>query len=170
MAKKKINDDTLLQLIRDGNSPAEAARRLGVGRAAVSKRLKTLKIGVARDVTLRSAGKLVDQGMDAMAQLQKINNSINTELDRIEEGASGLTGADREKFQAQRLKHVAEIRKQVSIMLDVYRVYSGYEEAKAFRQAVLEAVGECAPEVITSIRQKLTEIHAIRSGLDIGMM
>jgi hypothetical protein len=28
MAKKKINDDTLLQLIRDGNSPAEAARRL----------------------------------------------------------------------------------------------------------------------------------------------
>ncbi|MGA3114913.1 MAG: hypothetical protein ABSF90_10850 [Syntrophobacteraceae bacterium] len=26
MAKKKINDDTLLQLIRDGNSPAEAAR------------------------------------------------------------------------------------------------------------------------------------------------
>ncbi len=25
MAKKKINDDTLLQLIRDGNSPAEAA-------------------------------------------------------------------------------------------------------------------------------------------------
>ncbi len=49
MAKKKINDDTLLQLIRewkqhgwDGNSPAEAARPLGVGRAAVSKRLKAL--------------------------------------------------------------------------------------------------------------------------------
>ncbi|MFZ0928545.1 MAG: hypothetical protein WAN11_08090 [Syntrophobacteraceae bacterium] len=32
MAKKKINDDTPLQLIRDGNSPAGAARRLGVGR------------------------------------------------------------------------------------------------------------------------------------------
>jgi hypothetical protein len=44
MAKKKINDDTLLQLIRDGNSPAEAARRLGVGRAAVCKRLKALKM------------------------------------------------------------------------------------------------------------------------------
>ncbi|MGO9019562.1 MAG: hypothetical protein ACLQVJ_14560 [Syntrophobacteraceae bacterium] len=61
MAKKKINDDTLLQLIRDGNSPAEAARRLGVGRAAVSKRLKALKIGVTRGVTLRSAAKLVDR-------------------------------------------------------------------------------------------------------------
>jgi hypothetical protein len=57
MAKKKINDDTLLQLIRDGNSPAEAARRLGVGRAAASKRLKALKIGVTGDVMLRSAAK-----------------------------------------------------------------------------------------------------------------
>ncbi|MGO9018068.1 MAG: hypothetical protein ACLQVJ_06915 [Syntrophobacteraceae bacterium] len=53
MAKKKINDDRLLQLIRDGNSPAGAARRLGVGRAAVSKRLKALKIGVTRELTAR---------------------------------------------------------------------------------------------------------------------
>ncbi|MGA3116810.1 MAG: hypothetical protein ABSF90_20505 [Syntrophobacteraceae bacterium] len=68
MAKKKINDDTLLQLIRDGNSPAEAARRLGVGRAAVSERLKALKIGVTKGVTPRGAAKLVDRGMDAMAQ------------------------------------------------------------------------------------------------------
>ena len=35
MAQKKINDHTLLQLIRDGNSLAGAARRLGVGRAFV---------------------------------------------------------------------------------------------------------------------------------------
>ncbi|MGO9020983.1 MAG: hypothetical protein ACLQVJ_21785 [Syntrophobacteraceae bacterium] len=53
MAKKKINDDTLLQLIRDGNSPAEAARRLGVVRAAVCKRLKALKIVVTRELTVR---------------------------------------------------------------------------------------------------------------------
>ena len=86
MAKKKINDDTLIQLIRDGNSPVEAARRLGVGRAAVSKRLKALKIGVARDVTLRRRPNLSTRGMDAMAQLRKINDSVNAELDPIEEG------------------------------------------------------------------------------------
>ncbi len=28
MAKKKINDDALLQLIRDGNSPAELEKRI----------------------------------------------------------------------------------------------------------------------------------------------
>ncbi len=41
MALKKINDDLLLRLIGEGNSPAEAARNLGVGRAAVCKRLKS---------------------------------------------------------------------------------------------------------------------------------
>ncbi|MGA3117304.1 MAG: hypothetical protein ABSF90_23050 [Syntrophobacteraceae bacterium] len=30
MAHKKVNDDALLQLIRDGNSPAGAARPLGL--------------------------------------------------------------------------------------------------------------------------------------------
>ncbi|MGA3114381.1 MAG: hypothetical protein ABSF90_08105 [Syntrophobacteraceae bacterium] len=46
MAKKKANDDALLQLIRDGNSPAEAVRWLGVGRAAVSKLLNANPITV----------------------------------------------------------------------------------------------------------------------------
>jgi hypothetical protein len=55
-------------------------------------------------------------------------------------------------------------------MLDVYHVYSSYEEAKAFRQAVFEAIRECAPEVTTAIRQRLRELHAIRSDLDIGVM
>jgi ribonuclease HI len=47
------------------------ARRLGAGQAAVSKGLKALKIGVTRDVTLRSAAKLVDRGMDAMARVSE---------------------------------------------------------------------------------------------------
>ena len=53
MALKKINDDVLLLLIREGNSPAEAARYLLVGRAAVCKRLKSLKVSIAGDVALR---------------------------------------------------------------------------------------------------------------------
>ncbi len=54
MALKKIKDDELLRLIREGNSPAEAARYLGVGRAVVCKRLKSLTVSIARDVA-RSA-------------------------------------------------------------------------------------------------------------------
>jgi len=38
MAKKKINDDTLLQLIRDGNSPAEAVRYDTVGLKRIGRK------------------------------------------------------------------------------------------------------------------------------------
>ncbi len=62
MALKKINDDVSLRLIREGNSSAEAARYLGVGWAAVCKRLESLKVSSIRDVALRSAARLVDRG------------------------------------------------------------------------------------------------------------
>jgi septal ring factor EnvC (AmiA/AmiB activator) len=167
MAEKKINDDRLLQLIRDGNSSAEAARKLGVGRAAVCKCLKRLRVGISKDVALRSAAKVVDRGMDAIAQLQKINNSINAELDHIEENANGLSGQERERYQEQRLKHVSEIRKQLGLMTDIYQLYANYEEAKAFKQALFQALRECAPQAIPAFRQKLREMHAIRSDLDL---
>jgi biotin operon repressor len=166
MAEKKINDDKLLKLIRDGNSSAEAARKLGVGRAAVSKRLKALRVAVVKDVTLRSAGRLVDRGIDAMAQLTKINDSINAELDRIEQDANKVTGSNRQGFQESRLKHVAELRKQIGLMADIYQLYANYEESKAFRRAVFEAIKECAPGAIPAIRQKLRDMHSVRSDLD----
>ena len=57
----------------------------------------------------------------------------------------------------------------MGLMLDVYRIYSDYQEAKSFRQAVLEAIRECAPEVIPLIRQKLIALRGIRSDMDIVM-
>jgi len=41
MAQKKINDDTLLQLIRDGNSPAGAARFLSAASCGNVRQEKT---------------------------------------------------------------------------------------------------------------------------------
>jgi transposase len=169
MSVRILNDNKMIALVQAGASPKEIADKMGVGVSAVCKRLKRLKIGMVRDVALRSAAKVVDRGLDAIAQLQKINNSINAELDRIEENANGMTGQERERYQEQRLKHVSEIRKQLGLMTDIYQLYANYEEAKAFKQAVFEAIRECAPGAIPAIRQKLREMHAIRSDLDIDM-
>ena len=48
MAEKRLMMPHSCNCFRDGNSPAGAARRPGVGRAAVSWRLKALYIGVTR--------------------------------------------------------------------------------------------------------------------------
>lgn len=164
---KIINDNKLLQLIRDGNSPAEAARKLGVTRGSVSKRLKALRIGVTKDVALRSASKFVDKSLDAMQQLRKINALIDGELDHIQEQIEGKKGEERRLLQEQRLRHVAELRKQIGLLLEVCTTLYNVDEVKAFQEEVLKVIGEAAPEVRSAILQRLNERRALRLTLDL---
>ncbi|MGO9017019.1 MAG: hypothetical protein ACLQVJ_01570 [Syntrophobacteraceae bacterium] len=61
MVKKKINDDTLLQFIPDGNSPAGAARRLGVGKLYSVFCLLLLSPVTAKDGTInRQSNKVLN--------------------------------------------------------------------------------------------------------------
>jgi len=46
--------------------------------------LKDLRVGITKDVVLRSAPQIVDRELNAMDQLKKINTLINGELDYIE--------------------------------------------------------------------------------------
>ena len=170
MPLRIINDSELMRLVRAGQSPKEIADKMGVGVSAVCKRLKRLKIGMVRDVALRSASKIVGEGIKGLRQLEKINAAINLELDRIEEDANGLTGAERERFQEQRLKHVAEIRRQLGLYLDFYQVHIHGEEVIKFQQLLVDTVKEIAPEAWAIFIKRLREIHAIRSDLDMGMM
>jgi DNA-binding CsgD family transcriptional regulator len=81
--RKRIDDEQLLQLIREGNTVTETARRLGVSKGTVSIRLKALNIAINRNITIRSAQKIVDREINAMDQLQKINRDANELLDLL---------------------------------------------------------------------------------------
>ncbi len=166
MANRKFSDNRLLRLFRAGSSVKEIAEKLGVGAPAVSKRLKALNISITRDVTLRGAPKLVDNEFNAMNQLRKVNAMINKELDHIEQEIDGAAGIERKDLQDQRLKHVAEVRKQISLVLQIAQVLYNVDEVKAFQEEVLTAIGEAAPQVRSAILQNLQRRKAIRSVLD----
>jgi len=166
MPGKKINDNQLIRLVRAGNTVTEIAYKLGVGHSAVSKRLKALKLSITKDVTLRAGPKFVDSGLDAMAQIRRINRLINKELDHVEQEIAGATGAERRVLQDQRLKHVAEVRKQISLVLEIAQVLYNVDEVKAFQEEVLTAIGQAAPEARPAILQNLQDRRAIRSVLD----
>jgi hypothetical protein len=165
MADKKINDVKLLQFIRDGNSPAEAARKLGVGRAAVCKRLKLLKVGTTKDIALRSAPRLINTQIDALGQLVRINDGISSELDAIERELLTAESEAKGGLRGQKLKHTAEIRKQLGLFIDLLeRVYS-VRATEEFQREVVTILGEVSPEVRAEIIRRLTERRAIRSTL-----
>jgi predicted transcriptional regulator len=166
MAKKKIPIILLDQLVRKGRTVSQIAEELKVTKGAVSKALKRLSVALTKDVVLRSAPKIVDRQIDAMGQLKKINDLINKELDYIESNIQTATGADRKDFQKQRLEHVAEIRKQVDLLLDIAKTLYDTEEVAAFQQIILEEIGRAAPEVQDRIVSRLNERRAIRSSFE----
>ena len=66
MTGRKFNHTELVRVAMAGNSVKEIAAAFGVVRSAVSKRLKALKIAIAKDITLRGVPKLLDNGLNAM--------------------------------------------------------------------------------------------------------
>ncbi|MFZ0931103.1 MAG: hypothetical protein WAN11_21030, partial [Syntrophobacteraceae bacterium] len=54
-----IDDEQLIKLVRNGDTVNEVARKMGVNRSAVSKRLKALNIAINRNVTMRAAHGLL---------------------------------------------------------------------------------------------------------------
>ncbi len=82
MRKPIINDRKLLQLIdKERLSQSEAARQLGVTRQAVSKRIQELRGKTTKAIVVKKVEQCVDQKLDAVAQLQKINEHANELLD-----------------------------------------------------------------------------------------
>jgi hypothetical protein len=147
--RKTISLIKLERLVREGNGVSEIARKLGVTKGAVSKKLKSLKVAVAKDVALRSAPKIVDNGLDAMAELET------------------ATAQNRRGLQDQKLNHVAEIRKQLTLLLDIAQVLYNLDEVKAFQELVVEEIGNATPEIRHRILQRLNEKRLIRSSLQL---
>ena len=61
MSEKKFGNLELEQLVREGFGVSEIARKLKVSKGTVSKRLKSLKVAVAKNVTLHHAGEIVEK-------------------------------------------------------------------------------------------------------------
>ncbi len=191
MARRKVEDSELRQLVNKGLKGSEIARRLGVSAGLVSMRLKALKIGISKDVTLRSAPEIVRRELDTIGQLQKINGYANELLDllmrwnRGDEGALQILegqvrkvkvgrGEEAEevkeyKFKDPRdlaLKAMAEIRGQLKLQLEIFQALYDMQAVQEFQTEVLEVIASVSPETKDEIVRRLTEKSAIRSTLE----
>lgn len=187
-----VSNQVLIQVFASNNSYAETAETVGLDPSTVRKRLKRLKINGAKNVALESAGALVMLGVDAFGQIIKINNHANRLLDvlmkwcegdeeaiqilekqkrtiRIGSTVDGETHKIHEfKFKDPRelaLKTMAEIRGQLKTQLDYMNCLYDLKANAEFQQAVIDSIGECAPEVKRAILNKLQSERAIRASV-----
>jgi predicted transcriptional regulator len=191
MRPPKINDRELLRLIdRQQMTQAQAAKELGVTRQAVSRRLQELRGKTTRAVVVKKVGQVVDKKLDALEQLQKINDYANELLDLLmrwnrgdEEALQVLesqvktkkvkVGGEEIDVQEIRMKDprelalraMAEIRGQLNLQLDIFQALFSLQAAEDFQNTVMEVIGEVDVKVRDEIIRRLNQRRSVRQAV-----
>ena len=169
MGKGKIDERKLIKLLEAGKTQREAAAVFGVTESAVSRRVKSLSLNIAKNVALERADQICEEKLDAMEELRKVHKAVAGELDWLQQevqelNSNGLlTPALRFEFQNQMLTHVSEIRQQLKLALDIARTLYDAEAVRDFQREVIETIGEASPETRERIVKALQARRAIRS-------
>ena len=188
MGKPIINDRELLRLIDNGATQSEAARRLGVSRQAVNKRLQEIRGKTTKVIIAKKVQEVVNRKIETIEQLQKINGYANELLDRLmlvnrgdeaaleemrsclgkDETADGIS--NRKELQCKdprdlALRAMAEIRGQLKLQVEIFQTLFSLQAAQEFQQVVLETIAEADPETRNEIIRRLNHMRSIRSAM-----
>jgi predicted transcriptional regulator len=191
MGNPKINDRKLLRLIdKDGLSQSAAAKKIGVSRQAVNKRLQEIRGKTTKVVVAKKIEEVVDHKIDAIEQLTRINEYANEILDllmrwnrgddealqvlesqvapkKVRIGTKELEVQD-VKLKDPRelaLKAMAEIRGQLKLQLEIFQALFSLQAAEEFQNVVLETISEVDPKVRNEILRRLNDKRAVRSAV-----
>jgi len=190
MANGKIDIIKLNKLLKSGKSVKECASFFNVSPSAISQAKKGLSVAVVKNVALENAGRVVDKNLNAIEQLQKINNYANEMLDLLMRWNRGdgealqvlesqvankkvRVGGQEEfvrefKFKDPRelaLKAMAEIRGQLKLQLEIFQTLYDLKAVEEFQEEVLNAIGEESQDVRARIIKRLCERRAVRAAV-----
>jgi hypothetical protein len=180
-ARRKFSTADLERCFNAGLGVVETARQLGVGKAAVSKRAKAMNLTlekltrgekITRDLVLIHSGEIVGKEINAVDQLQKINQHTNSLLDALmsmisgegeaPEFPKGLRWKDPRELA---LKAMGEIRQQISAQFEMLRDLYDMNQVAKFQDEVLTAIGEVAADVREKIIENLRRKRIIRAAI-----
>jgi hypothetical protein len=160
--QSKINLDELHQLLTKGKTTKEIAKYFSVTPGAVSQAKKKLKISVVKNLSLETAHKVVGKHLDAVGQLQRINEYANELLDLLMRWNRG----DDEALQIleSQVRKVKVGKEEGAELIKQYK----FKDPTEFQKEVLSAIGEVSQDVRARIIQRLKESRALRESVRIG--
>ena len=151
----KIDKVKLSQMLRSGKKASECAKHFRVTPGAISQAKKELNLCVVKSVVLENAHRVVDKNLDAVSQLQRINQKANKLLDLAESNDDRVT----------MLSCMREVRNQLSLQLEIFQCLYDMKAVQEFQNEVLTAIGEASPDVRDKIIRRLNEKHALRAAV-----
>ena len=151
----KIDKVKLYQMLRLGKPVKECAKYFSVTPGAISQAKKEINLGVVKSVTLENAHRVVSKNLDAVTQLQMINQRATALLDL----------AEGDNDRATVLGVMREIRCQLKLQLEIFQCLYDMKAVQEFQAEVLTAIGETSADVRDKIIRRLNEKHAIRAAV-----
>ncbi len=164
MVARKISIIQLDQLVKDGNTVTEIARKMNVTPGAVSKQIKNLSLGIVGVMATspiteasKSAPVILQKTASAMDRLMGLIDRCDNELKWIEATVPPAQDDDYRGWQDQKIKHAAEIRKLISTMADIRtKLYQNEKVEKALRiiiEEVRDESQECQKRIVDRLER-----------------
>src|SRR5215510_12685064 len=166
MARMRVDGAALQRFLDDGHSQADAAKHFGVSEAAISQRVKHLRIATSKVVAMERAAEVVDQKLTAAQRLQHIQRVILDQLNWAETQAKQL-GADRVALLDVIVKLSAEVRSQLLLDHDVSRTLIDLRVVREFQKTVFDVIAQESPEAARRIVARLKEQQALRRSAEL---
>lgn len=181
---RRFSDEELMALLRSGKSMTEAAEILGVNVSSVSRRKSRIDEAVAKDISLLSAGKIVDgivghlgrvadlsdKTQELLDLITSIVNAPNEYTDEYREARRRLNRIVGDKVALSRfyVELQAELRQQVRFYFEVAQSITNMKKIQHYQEVVFEAIREADPETAQKIINKLAEVEMVYGALSFG--
>ena len=190
MPERKINDSVMLAMLDKGKKQVEVANFFGVSPQAISDRLKKLRGGMVKVAVMEKGAEVLDKNLNAVEQLQKINEHANELLDLLmrwnrgdEEALQVLESqittkkvriGGQEKFVEEikckdprelALKAMAEIRGQLKLQFQILQGLYDMKAVAEFQKEVIQLLKDTSPELRNEFLRRLKEKRALRASV-----
>jgi len=192
MAESKNDYRELNRLLREGESQNNIAKVFNVTPGRISQAKREMRNRVCKVTTLEKAGDVVNDHLDTMAQLRKINTDANTLLDLLMAWQAGDKDAIRVlenqvktvkfgegdkavdvtevKMKDPRelaLKCMSEIRNQLKLQMEIWQAYLEWNDRKSFQDEVLRILDEFEPGTRQRAVDRLKDRALLRGAVNI---
>jgi len=161
---KRIPMHTLKKMLAEGKSQNQCARELGFSKQAVSKALQ--KERQIREGLVSPSAIPAKFDPDGLGAFRRILHTTLTEIKLLDNEIKTTAGDDRSKLNIERLKYIAEARKQFALALDIDEKRFSIDEAARFKEFVLKTIGEQDEETRERIIRGLRRAGTIRRLID----
>lgn len=186
----KIDKKELRRLLQAGKGVNECAKHFNCSPAAVSKVKKQLGRIVAKDVQLETVHRFVNEHLDTVGQLRKLNNSAHELLDSCMKWLRGDDealqvletqvrkvrvgrGEDAEevteyKFKDPReiaLRAMAEIRGQLKLQNETLAMLAEVKAVHEFQQELIQILRQVDSRVCDEFLDRIDKRSALRRAI-----